>query len=156
MSISVRQAGVEDIDVLVKLRIAFVEELKTGEPAVSADEFAASVRESILSMTAAGDLVSWLAEVDGEPVGVSMVAFQHRPPSYSNVTGVEAYVMNVYTAPEWRGRGIATRLVGTLLGHVRSTDARVASLHATEQGRSVYEKLGFKATDKAMMMRIAE
>ncbi len=57
--------------------------------------------------------------------------------------GLEAYIMNMYTLPEWRGQGVATALVQSILHYVQQTSARRIWLHTTEAGRHVYEQCGF-------------
>ena len=49
----------------------------------------------------------------------------------------------MYTAPEWRGRGIARMIVEELMSAARAAGARFVSLRASDQGRPIYEKAGF-------------
>jgi GNAT superfamily N-acetyltransferase len=51
----------------------------------------------------------------------------------------------VYTLPEWRGRGIAGELMKLLVEHARSRQAEKLHLGATELGQGVYERVGFRA-----------
>lgn len=50
----------------------------------------------------------------------------------------------------WRGQGIATALLQEIISFVRTTEARRLWLHATEDGKRVYEKISFVATAKEM------
>jgi len=83
-----------------------------------------------------------------------MAVFHRRPPSFGNPSGVDAYIMNVYTVPEWRRRGVSTMLLEATLEYIRGTDATNAVLHATEMGRPVYEKLGFKPSEGVMTLKL--
>ncbi|WP_375475068.1 GNAT family N-acetyltransferase [uncultured Nostoc sp.] len=58
--------------------------------------------------------------------------------------------MNVYTIPMWRGQGIATALLKEIISFVRATEAKHLWLHTTEDGKRIYEKLGFVSTSKEM------
>ncbi|MGJ5630958.1 GNAT family N-acetyltransferase [Nostoc sp. CALU 1950] len=58
--------------------------------------------------------------------------------------------MNVYAIPMWRGRGIATALLKEIISFVRTTEARRLWLNSTEDGKSLYKKLGFVSTSKEM------
>ncbi|MBW4428008.1 MAG: GNAT family N-acetyltransferase [Nostoc desertorum CM1-VF14] len=58
--------------------------------------------------------------------------------------------MNVYTIPMWRGQGIATALLKEIINFVRATEAKPLRLHATEDGKRIYEKLGLVLTSKEM------
>ncbi|MGV0106186.1 GNAT family N-acetyltransferase [Nostoc sp. DSM 114160] len=50
----------------------------------------------------------------------------------------------------WRGQGIATALLKEVINFVRATEAKRLWLHATEDGKHIYEKLGFVSTAKEM------
>jgi GNAT superfamily N-acetyltransferase len=56
----------------------------------------------------------------------------------------DAYVLNVYTEPAHRRRGLARRLMREVLAWARRKGAAIVSLHASDAGRPVYEGLGFK------------
>ncbi|MCC5660699.1 GNAT family N-acetyltransferase [Nostoc sp. XA010] len=78
--------------------------------------------------------------------------FFNDPPYNGNFSGLEAYIMNVYTIPMWREEGIATALLKKIISFVRETEAKRLWLHATEDGKRIYEKLGFVSTSKEMEM----
>ncbi|WP_334852677.1 GNAT family N-acetyltransferase [Nostoc sp.] len=69
-----------------------------------------------------------------------------------NLSGLEAYILNVYTIPMWRGQGIVTALLKQIISFVRATEAKRLWLHTTEDGKRIYEKLGFVSTSKEMEM----
>ncbi|HKN32899.1 MAG TPA: GNAT family N-acetyltransferase [Terriglobales bacterium] len=51
----------------------------------------------------------------------------------------------VLTHPEFRGRGFAKRLLEHVLQRADAADIRTLKLDATEQGKPLYEKYGFKS-----------
>ena len=51
----------------------------------------------------------------------------------------------VLTKPEYRGRGFARRLVAHVLQYADSLGIETLKLDATEQGRGLYESVGFRA-----------
>ncbi len=53
------------------------------------------------------------------------------------------YIANIYTLPDWRGRGIATTLTRAILDAARATGLPRVWLRASALGRPVYERLGF-------------
>ncbi|MBX9722749.1 MAG: GNAT family N-acetyltransferase, partial [Candidatus Obscuribacterales bacterium] len=92
---------------------------------------------------------AWLVELENELVaggGVSIREYFPRPAYPLGV--VEAYVLNVYTAPEHRRRGLAKRVMLAIIDWCRSREIHRISLHASTEGRMVYESLGFKQTDE--------
>jgi predicted GNAT family acetyltransferase len=65
------------------------------------------------------------------------------------VRGAEqAVLLNVYTQPAWRRRGIAERLVREVLAWAAARGVSSVVLHASAAGRRLYERLGFAATNE--------
>jgi GNAT superfamily N-acetyltransferase len=59
-----------------------------------------------------------------------------------------ATILNVYTYPQFRRRGIARRLMQTMIDWcAREGFARV-TLHASAEGRHLYESLGFELSNE--------
>lgn len=59
-----------------------------------------------------------------------------------------AVILNVYTEPEFRRRGVARQVMTAILEWTKAYGLRAANLHAGDEGRSLYEKLGFEATNE--------
>ena len=62
--------------------------------------------------------------------------------------GREAIVLNVYTEPAWRGRGIAEALMRRVIEWAGEAGLHTLVLHASEAGRPLYERLGFASTNE--------
>ena len=60
------------------------------------------------------------------------------------VDGAEAKVGRVAVAPRWRGRGIASRMLGTALDVAVQRGCRRAGLAAQLRATGVYERAGFE------------
>jgi GNAT superfamily N-acetyltransferase len=60
----------------------------------------------------------------------------------------KAFVLNVYVKPEFRRRGIARDIMKTLLEWCREQGFDSVSLHASIEGRPLYEELGFRPTNE--------
>jgi GNAT superfamily N-acetyltransferase len=56
--------------------------------------------------------------------------------------------VNVYTEPEWRGRGIARALMNVLMKWAAGQGTDRLVLHASDAGRPLYLTLGFEATNE--------
>lgn len=62
--------------------------------------------------------------------------------------------MNVYTESAYRRKGIARQLANMLIEDARVNGATEISLDATENGRPLYESMGFTASEECMVMEI--
>lgn len=134
-------ANLDDLDALVELRLGFSREV--GNPNADMTPLAEATREYLAAKIPTGEYRAWVAEVDDGIVAVSGLVLFENLPRNRNLSGLEAYITNMYTIPEWRGKGVATGLLREILTFVKGTDARRAWLRATEDGRPIYEKAGF-------------
>ena len=73
-------------------------------------------------------------------------------PTFDHPTGKRAHLMNVYTMKEWQRQGIARRMVSMLIDEARKRGVTEISLDATEEGRPLYERLGFTPSTEGMVL----
>ncbi len=151
--LGLRQAGPEDVEQVIALRLAFLREMHP-DAAASESEIVELTRRYVADKLPTGEFIVWFAEEDGRVVGTGGLVFMHRPPTLKCSSQVHAYILNMYTLPEYRGRGVATALLEHIIQYVKTkTPARRAALHATEMGRGVYERFGFEASTGYMSLR---
>jgi len=98
---------------------------------------------------AAGSYHHWLAlDSSGRVAGGGGVLLCPWPANPKDPCTRRAVILNVYTEPEFRKRGIARQIMLTILAWVKEQGLRSANLHASDEGRPLYEKLGFEATNE--------
>ena len=143
----VRPATVADVETLVAMRRGMFEDMgMRDEPALSA--MCAASAAYFARALPAGEFRAWIADVDGTPVANGGLVIHAAPPTPANLAGREGYIMNFYTQPAWRGQGIATAILDTILEYLRVEGIPQASLHATEAGRPIYERAGFRTSNE--------
>jgi GNAT superfamily N-acetyltransferase len=109
----------------------------------------------------AGEYVGWVAfpETDAGTVisgaGVQLRPILPRPdPSGKHLLiGEQGLVLNVFTEVAWRRRGIAEQLMQKVLSWARDRGVASLVLHASGEGRPLYEKLGFVGTNEMSLVR---
>lgn len=148
-SLSFSPATPDDIETLVAMRLAFLEEVN-GAPAPAPLE--SELRAYFSHAVQAGEFVAHLARHENQVVATSGLVVLRKPPSYSNFNGREGYIMNMYTLPAWRGRGIAARLLDAVITAAQAALCCRLSLHAESRARPVYERAGFVASAKEMTL----
>ena len=147
-----RKATMNDVAKLMKLRKQQL--IDEGiEPSVHLDNELQSFFERKLSD---GTLIQWLVEDQGEVVACGAVLFYEFPPSYTNKTGKKAYISNMFTDENYRGRGIAKELLTKLIDEVRAAGISKIWLGASEMGRPVYRKFGFMESGEYLEMDLAK
>ena len=96
-----------------------------------------------------GSYRHWLAlDSSGRIAGGGGVLLCPWPANPKDPCTERAVILNVYTEPEFRKRGIARQIVLTILALAKQKGLRSVNLHASDEGRYLYERLGFEATNE--------
>lgn len=101
-----------------------------------------------------GSHVAIVAAIDGVDVGCGAVCLTDELPSPDNVSGRCAYLMNIYVREEARNHGVAHAIVRRLIAVARENYCGKIYLETTDDGRPVYQSLGFE--DMVGMMKIGD
>jgi len=147
----IRRATAQDAGIVAWHRARMFQDM--GD--VSRDAFEilrAKARARLKECLDSGDYVGWLATPADKPetvvggAGVQLQPILPRPVNASTVgEGRQGTVVNVFTEPQWRRRGIAGLLMKEIITWSKDEHLDRLLLHASDEGRSVYERLGFIA-----------
>ncbi len=110
-------------------------------------------RASFADWMRAGRYHAWLVEnAAGQIIaGAGVIIFDY-PSSPRDPSPQRPMVVNVYTDRAHRRRGIARELMEIIIGWCRDKGFRSVMLHASDDGRALYEALGFKQTNEMRLM----
>jgi GNAT superfamily N-acetyltransferase len=147
--VSIRRATITDIGTLLEFRLAMIAEIAAArdpEPLSETDiDALRPTNAEWLNEHFGRDFAAWLAAVDGIAVAsIGLLWFPH-PPGARNPAGGEAYILNVFTRPDVRRRGIARSLMELVVREARDRGAGRIWLRASDEGRPLYESMGFAA-----------
>ena len=143
MEIIYKKATLEDIDELTQTRI---EVLRAANQLPDDTDMSEIKRQSFeYYQKALGDdsHIAYLIYDGNRFVGAGGVSFFQVMPTYHNPSGNKAYIMNMYTVPEYRRKGIAYKTLDLLVNDVLNRGITSIALEATDLGRPLYEKYGF-------------
>lgn len=100
-------------------------------------------RDYFQKQIAAGGVDFLIAEVSHHQVACAAVCYFSEMPSPDNPSGLCAHIMNVYTIPELRRRGIAACLVHKVVDRALDRGYGLITLEATNEAKPLYKSLGF-------------
>jgi GNAT superfamily N-acetyltransferase len=142
--VSIRPATPADVPALHRLQLAMALELLPDLPAERIADFDAELHEHLRRATASRDERAFLARTtDGEPVATGTLRVIHDAPFPRSTLAGEAQVVDVYTAPGWRRRGLGRALTEACLAEARELGIRRVFLRTTHAARPLYESMGF-------------
>jgi len=148
----IRPAMVQDLATVLHHRRRMFEDMGYKDP-LSLDAMLATSGPLIQRGLEEGKYRGWLVVAPGGGVvaggGIIFLEFQSHP---RDPRPQRAWVVNMFTEPEHRRRGLARLLMKTMLEWCRNAGMEFLYLHASDDGRPLYESLGFKPTNE---MRLA-
>lgn len=145
-----KKATIADIDELVRTRIIVLRAANKLSNDVDMSLVEKESYEYYKSALETGEHVAYLVYDNETFIGTGGVSFYQVMPTYHNPTGKKAYIMNMYTASEYRRQGIAFHTLDLLVKDVRKQGVSQIALEATEMGRPLYEKYGFVKMEDEM------
>jgi GNAT superfamily N-acetyltransferase len=156
-SASVRLATSADAAVIARHRAEMFRDMG-GLPDALHDPLVAGTARYLEEAIPSGEYVGWLASPLDTPTtivagaGIQRRRALPRPRAYASRTvlafGNEAIVLNVFTERAWRRRGLGRLLMEHVLGWARDVQLDTLVLHASSDGRRLYESLGFVQTNE--------
>jgi GNAT superfamily N-acetyltransferase len=155
----VRRATVDDAAVLARHRAEMFRAMGQLTPAVY-PLLSQEAEQYFVEAVPAGGYVAWLAVPVDEPdtviagAGVQLRVIVPRPDRTGTrlLTGEQGLVLNVFTEVAWRRRGVAEALMRCVLDWAKERRLPSLVLHASAEGRRLYEKLGFAGTNEMQYM----
>jgi GNAT superfamily N-acetyltransferase len=145
---TIREAGPGDLETILHHRRSMFRDMREGS-AEELDRMVEVARPWVARALADGSYHHWLAiDGSGRVTGGGGVLLSPWPANPHDPCTERAVILNVYTEIEFRRRGIAQLVMRTILAWIGSYGLRSVNLHASEEGRALYEKLGFAATNE--------
>jgi ribosomal protein S18 acetylase RimI-like enzyme len=149
-NLTIRRGTVEDSPVLARHRCEMFSEMGV----LNTEGYKRMMPESTLYFQEAIRNKAYVAWVvcDGEAVvaggGMQVNAIPPRPgPGGAMLRrGPQGLIVNVYVEREYRRRGVAERLMVHMIESARADGFATLTLHASDAGRPLYERLGFTPT----------
>ncbi len=152
MNLIYQKATIEDLRILTETRI----EVLRAANKLPDDADMSEVREqSCLYYQKAlidNTHIAYLVFDGNRFAGAGGVSFYQVMPTYHNPSGYKAYIMNMYTAPGYRRKGIAFKTLDLLVKEAKARGISAISLEATEMGRPLYKKYGFIGMKDEMIL----
>ncbi len=144
------KADISYLDELVKIRTEVLRSANNLDSDVDMSEVESETEKYYQEYFETDDNVTYLVYDDDKIIGTGSVSFFKVMPTYHNPSGKKAYIMNMYTNPEYRRQGIAYKTLDLLVNDSKNRGIKNIFLEATEMGRKLYIKYGFVQMNNEM------
>ena len=139
MEIVYKKLTAAELEAFIQMRIEQLRE----EGAKEDIDLAPALMDYYSRHMADGTFVSWLAFDGNKIIGTSGMSFVEKPPYFGCPSGRIGLLSSMFTNPNYRRKGIATKMLDLLVRDAKEHGITAISLEATAMGRPLYEKYGF-------------
>lgn len=144
-NITLRRATLKDASILATHRRSMFRDMGYSDEA-ALDSMLAKFLPWLESKMKSDEYLAWVAVTgDDKIVAGAGLWLMDWPSHMVGSSPRRGNILNVFTEPEFRRQGIARRLMEAALQWCRSNEIDFVILHASPQGRSIYESMGFYA-----------
>lgn len=154
MTLIYRKATPADIGVLTAMRLDVTRVVWDLAADIDLSHFEQETRQYYQKNLESGDHAAYMVYDGDLLVGTGGICFYRLMPTGDNFTGRKAYLMNMYTRPEYRRRGIAGQTLDLLVNEAKSRQVAFISLETSDAGRELYLRHGFVPARDEMLLDI--
>ena len=145
---TLRRASTDDVITLVEHRRGMFYDMGYRDPA-ALDSMAARFRPWLLTQMNSGEYLAWLVVApDGSIAAGTGLWLMDWPPHMIGAGLRRGNILNVYTIEKFRRRGLARQLMEAAIQWCRENRVDTIILHASPDGRALYESMGFTASNE--------
>lgn len=141
--IEISMAQNTDIDDVISLRLNFISEYSNNRIDDLPIELCQQLHE-YFSVELNVNYFCCLAKYNNQAIACVGMHIRQLPGNLMNFSGKWAYIMSVYTLPEFRRKGISSKLLNIIMNDAKSKGIHTFELHATHDGEPMYIKEGFQ------------
>ncbi len=152
MDIEIRRAELSDLELLIEWRMTVLREVFSAPTDDPMTELEQENRRYYQRALPAWDHIACFVYTGQEVIGCGGICFYQEMPSPDNPQGGCAYLMNIYTAPLFRGQGVGQKTVRWLIERAKERGITKIYLEASAAGKSLYKDMGFSEMEDYMKL----
>lgn len=143
------QLDKKSVDEFCRLRIELFEELGEISKDDDISKLKSSTKQYYLSHINK-DLICWGIFQKEKLVAIGSLCLFTRIPYKENLSGLEGYILNIYTSPQFRKCGFANKILDNIIEYSQKNNIKRLWLNSSKQGKKLYAKRGFSQKENEM------
>jgi len=141
--IKLREIGTNEVELLTTYRMAYLTEMQ-GE---RCEEYQIGLKNELnqffTEALAENRFFAFLAQQEDEILSFGAMVLKKIPGDFNQSIYLEGDILNMYTVPFARRKGISAMILQELLIEARNRGVSKVSLHTSKDGEKLYRKFGF-------------
>jgi GNAT superfamily N-acetyltransferase len=142
--LKIRKVGEHDIGLMTTTRIEYLTEMQGERPDAYKKELQHKLQSFFTQAMQEGSFFALLAEYEGKIVSYGGMILKKIPGDFNQSSYLEGDILNMYTLPDFRRKGISSRILEELLKEAKIIGVSKVALHCSKDGEPLYRKYGFE------------
>jgi GNAT superfamily N-acetyltransferase len=150
MAIEYRRLTAKELDIFIEMRINQLRE----EGATEDIDLRPALKDYYNRHMKDGTFVSWLALDENRIIGTSGMSFVEKPPYFGCPSGKMGLLSSMFTAQDYRRKGIAKELLSRVIDEARQYGCGTIQITASDMGVLLYTDFGFVKNGNFMQYKL--
>ncbi len=142
-TINIRKIDQDEISVLVEYRLLYLSELQGEMTETYQNQLTKDLYRYFEKSISQGRFLAVLAEEKGKVVSFGGMVIKEIPGDIHKSSYLEGDILNMYTLPEARRKGISSLILENLLREAKTLGISKVALHTSKDGEKLYRKFHF-------------
>ena len=141
--IKIRRVEEPDIPSMTVARLDYLIEMQGERAQEYLQELQQNLQSFFKQTISEGSFFALQAEYEGKIVSYGGMILKKIPGDLNQSSYLEGEILNMYTLPEYRRRGISSMILKQLLNEAKKMGISKVALHCSKAGELLYRKFGF-------------
>jgi GNAT superfamily N-acetyltransferase len=150
MAIEYKKLTEQELDTFIDMRITQLRE----EGATEQIDLKPALKDYYHRHMKDGTFVSWLAFDGNKIIGTSGMSFVEKPPYFGCPSGRMGLLSSMFTAKDYRRKGIAKELLSRIVDEAREYGCGTVQITASDMGVLLYTDFGFEKNNNFMQYKL--
>jgi GNAT superfamily N-acetyltransferase len=143
MNITLQKIGMEQIELLTKYRIEYLEEMQGELSPEYKAELEKGLNEYFREALEGERFFAYMVLLEEKVVSFGAMVIKKIPGDANKPLYLEGDILNMYTLPEERRKGYSAVILQELIDEAGRRGISKISLHTSKDGEKLYRKFGF-------------
>lgn len=141
--IQIRKIQTDEVELLTRYRMAYLTEMQGKRSDEYQEVLKNELNQYFREALDEDRFFAFLAEQDGEALSFGAMVLKKIPGDFNQSSYLEGDILNMYTVPNVRRKGISALILQNLLNEALRRGVTKVSLHTSKDGEKLYRKFGF-------------
>lgn len=142
--LEINKINAEDISQLIRYRIEYLTEMQGARDKVYLNKLESEMTTFFKKSISEGSFFGLVATIESKIIGYGGMVIRYIPGDFNNSVYCEADILNMYTIPHARKKGVSGQILLRLIKEAKFMGITKLCLHTSVDGENLYRSAGFR------------